>query len=104
MRKSGAKDLNADVIIKQYHNLWKVEKAFRMSKNDLRERPVYHFLHKRIISHLLVCFVSLVVMKEAERILKEKNYSLEKAIEMLGKVGQGEIYCKAVYSQIEILL
>ena len=30
-------------------------------------------------------------MKEAERILKSKNYSLEKAIEMLGKVGQGEV-------------
>lgn len=88
---TNTKDLNVDVIIKEYHNLWRVEKAFRMSKNDLRERPVYHFLHKRIISHLLVCFVSLLVMKEAERILKSKNYSLEKAIEMLGKVGQGEI-------------
>ena len=39
-------------IISQYHNLWKVEKAFRMSKNDLKERPIYHQEIKRIKSHL----------------------------------------------------
>lgn len=77
-------------IIKQYHNLWKVEKAFRMSKNDLKERPIYHQNANRIKSHLLVCFVSLLVMKEAERILSQKHCSLEKAIEILGKVGQGK--------------
>jgi len=88
---SNTKDLNADVIIKHYHNLWRVEKAFRMSKNDLKERPVYHQNREKIQAHLLICFVSLLVMKETERMLKEKNYSLEKAIEILGKVGQGEM-------------
>ena len=83
--------LDAAAVIEHYHNLWRVEKAFRMSKNDLREKPVYHYTKKRITSHLLVCFVSLLVMKEAERYLKSKNYSLENAIEMLGKVGQGEV-------------
>lgn len=78
-------------IIAQYHNLWKVEKAFRMQKSDLKERPVYHRRRKRIESHLLLCFTSLLVMKEAERILRRKDYSLEKAIEILGKVGQGKI-------------
>lgn len=29
-------------IIDQYHNLWKVEKAFRISKSDLQERPIFH--------------------------------------------------------------
>lgn len=77
-------------IIEQYHNLWQVEKAFRMSKSDLRERPIFHWRLKRIQSHLLVCFVSLLVMKETERILAKKNISLTKAIEILGKVGQGE--------------
>lgn len=89
--RTNVDNLNADAIIKEYHNLWRVEKAFRMSKNDLRERPVYHYTNKRIIAHLLVCFISLLVMKEAERILKSKDYSIEKAIEILGKVGQGEI-------------
>lgn len=83
-------NFEADEIIKQYHNLWKVEKAFRMSKSDLKERPIYHRYSSRIKSHLLVCFVSLLVMKEAEKILNKKHYSLEKTIEILGKVGQGK--------------
>lgn len=78
-------------IIDQYHNLWKIEKAFRMSKGDLKERPIFHQNIKRIESHLILCFVSLLVMKETERILKIKKYTVEKAIEILGKVGQGEI-------------
>ena len=74
-------------IIDQYHNLWQVEKAFRMSKSDLRERPIFHRLLKRIESHLIICFCSLLIMKEVERVLKPKEISLTKAIEILGKVG-----------------
>lgn len=83
--------IKPDEIIDQYHNLWQVEKAFRMSKSDLAERPIFHRRFKRIRGHLLVCFCSLLVMKEAERILKPVEISLVKAIEILGKVGQGEM-------------
>jgi len=78
-------------IIDQYHNLWKVEKAFRMSKSDLRARPIFHQDAKRIKSHLVLCFVSLLVMKESEKILNRKKYTIEKTIEIMGKVGEGEI-------------
>jgi len=78
-------------IIDQYHNLWKVEKAFRMSKSDLQERPIFHRKLERIRGHLLICFCSLLVIKEAERILEPTKISLIKAIEILGKVGQGEV-------------
>ncbi len=78
-------------IIDQYHNLWKVEKAFRMSKSDLQERPIFHRKLKRINGHLLICFCSLLILKETERILKPINISLMKAIEVLGKVGQGDM-------------
>jgi len=78
-------------VIEQYHNLWKVEKAFRMSKSDLQERPIFHRLKKRISSHLLICFCSLLVMKELERMLSPKNISLARAIEILGRVGQGKV-------------
>lgn len=83
-------ETKSNEIIDRYHNLWKVEKAFRMSKNDLAERPIFHWRTKRIESHILICFASLLVMKETERILNTKNISLAKAIEILGKVGQGE--------------
>ena len=88
-------------IIDQYHNLWKVEKAFRMSKGDLQERPVFHRKLERIRGHLLICFCSLLVMKEAERILAPTEISLMKAIEILGKVGQGEAIIGAIKMPIE---
>jgi transposase len=78
-------------IITQYHQLWQVEKAFRMSKHDLQERPIYHFLPQRIKAHLTLCFVSLLVMKETEKKLTKINYSLETAIALLGGVGQGPV-------------
>lgn len=82
---------NLKEIINQYHNLWRVEKAFRMSKNDLKERPIFHQDTKRIKSHLILCFVSLLIMKESEKILNRKKYTIEKTIEIMGKVGEGEI-------------
>ena len=78
-------------IIDQYHNLWKIEKAFRMSKSDLQERPIFHRKSTRINGHLLICFCSLLVMKEVERMLEPTKISLIKAIQILGKVGQGEV-------------
>lgn len=79
-----------DIII-QYHQLWRVEKAFRMSKHDLRERPIFHYQPNRIKAHLILCFVSLLVMKETEMYLAKINCSLQQAIELLGKVGQGTV-------------
>ncbi len=78
-------------VIDQYHNLWKVEKAFRMSKSDLQERPIFHHKKTRINGHLLICFCSLLVMKEVERILKPTEISIIKTIQILGKVGEGKI-------------
>ena len=78
-----------DEVIGYYKNLWKVEAAFRMSKSDLKERPVFHSKEKRILAHLCICFVSLLVMTETEQILKTKSCSLQKAIQLLGRVGSG---------------
>lgn len=88
-------------IISQYRNLWKVEKAFRMSKTDLKERPIYHRLHSRIKAHLTLCFVSLLVAKEAETILAQTRCSLDKAIEILGRVGSGKTRIGNVELDIE---
>ena len=68
-------------IIENYANLWHVEKAFRMSKTDLRIRPIYHRLQRRIEAHICISFTAYSIYKELEMILhKEKsNLSIEKA-------------------------
>lgn len=77
-------DLTKDEIIKNYSELWKIEKAFRISKHDLKIRPIYHRLKRRIEAHISINFAAYKIYKELERQLKEKesDISPEKAIEI----------------------
>jgi len=70
--------------IENYKNLWHIEKAFRMSKTDLRTRPIYHSFKHRIEAHICISFTAYSIYKELERVLyKEKsNLSLNLAAEM----------------------
>jgi len=76
--------LSGKQIIENYNNLWHIEKAFRMSKTDLRIRPIYHRLKHRIEAHICISFTAYSIYKELERILyKEKSsLSLKRAAEM----------------------
>ncbi|WOE68848.1 IS1634 family transposase [Hydrogenimonas thermophila] len=65
--------LSHQEIIEHYKNLWQIERAFRISKTDLRIRPIYHRLQDRIKAHILISFVSYAVYKEFERRLKANN-------------------------------
>lgn len=71
-------------VIENYQNLWHIEKAFRMSKTDLRIRPIYHRLKHRIEAHICIAFTAYCIYKELERVLyKEKSsLSLRKAAEI----------------------
>ena len=53
-------------IIKRYHELYKIEQAFRISKSDLQTRPIFHYKEEPIKLHLLICFMALVVSKYIE--------------------------------------
>ena len=53
-------------IIAKYRNLWQVEKSFRISKSDLRMRPIYHYKDYTIKSHILICFMALAISKYIE--------------------------------------
>ncbi len=68
-----------ETIIHQYHNLWHVEKSFRMAKSDLQTRPIYHVKNKAIQSHLLICFMALAVGTYLELTTKK---SLQKILKL----------------------
>ena len=63
-------NLSENDVISNYSNLWYIERAFRMSKTDLRVRPVYHRLRNRIDAHICICFTAYSILLELERILK----------------------------------
>lgn len=75
-------DISCQQVYEAYHNLWHVEKAFRISKSKIEIRPMFHFTRKRIQAHICICFVALKVYKELERLLKlsQINMSIDKVL------------------------
>lgn len=69
-------DLPAEAVIENYGQLWHVEKAFRISKTDLRIRPMFHRRRRRIEAHVLVAFVAYTIYKELERRLDEAGMTM----------------------------
>jgi transposase len=83
-------ELTKEQVIGNYGQLWQIEKAFRISKTDLRIRPIYHRLKKRIEAHLCICFCAYKLYKELERLLKGNKIMLspEKAIAEINQLQQ----------------
>ena len=63
-------DLKPKEVVTQYHGLWVVERAFRVTKGNLEARPIFHFTEKRIEAHICICFIAYKVYKELERIIR----------------------------------
>lgn len=75
-------------IIQRYHELYRIEQAFRISKNDLQTRPIFHFKEQPIKLHMLICFIALVISKHIEL---KTGISIRKFIDESKKVVDGEI-------------
>ena len=56
----------AGEVIASYHDLWTVEQSFRMSKTDLRARPMFHHTRHAIEAHLTIVFTALAVSREVQ--------------------------------------
>ena len=79
--------LSGQQVIDSYNNLWKIERAFRISKTDLKIRPIYHRLKERIEAHICISFVSYVLYKDLERILSTNtSISMKKAVKQINKM------------------
>jgi hypothetical protein len=56
----------AEFVIGAYHQLWRIEQSFRMSKHDLRARPIYHHKRESIDAHLTIVFAALAITRFIE--------------------------------------
>jgi len=81
-------NLSGSEVIDTYKNLWMIERAFRISKTDLKIRPIYHRLKDRIEAHICISFISYVLYKELDRYLHENHseISMSKAIDQINKM------------------
>lgn len=76
-------------IINYYHNLFKVEHAFRISKSDLEMRPIYHHKENSIKNHILMCFVCLSISVYLEL---RNNRSIKSIVTLLKSVTDAKIH------------
>jgi transposase len=74
MLRSNVNDWSAEDLWKAYMQLSQAEAAFRICKNDLRLRPVWHQKEERVRAHILVCFLAYVLWKTLD--LKCRNAGL----------------------------
>ena len=98
--------LRAKQIIDNYNNLWMIEKAFRISKTDLKIRPIYHRLRHRIEGHICISFTAYSIYKELERVLKAENsyLSVKRAAELTHNMYQINVTLPESKHQESILL
>ena len=77
--------LTNDEILTQYSNLWQVEESFRITKSDLKIRPVYHWKPSRVKAHLAISFAALFLVRHLEYRVKVqyKKLSPKKIKELL---------------------
>jgi hypothetical protein len=69
-----------DYVLGAYHQLWQIEKSFRMSKSDLRARPIYHHKRDSIEAHLTIVMAALAVSRWLEGVT---GWSIKKLVQTL---------------------
>jgi transposase len=80
--------LDKEQVVENYRQLWKIEKAFRVAKSDLKVRPIFHRLQRRIEAHICISFAAYKVFKELERQLHimKAGISPNRAIEIADNI------------------
>ncbi len=69
--------VTAEFVIGSYHQLFQIEKSFRMAKSDLQARPIYHHLRDSIEAHLTIVFAALAVSRWIEQ---QTSWSIRKFV------------------------
>ncbi len=91
---TNARDVSNEEILRQYVNLWHIEEAFRITKHDLKVRPVFHWTERRIKAHLAICFTAYALVRHLEyRVrMQYKNLSIEKIRQSLIRIQTSILY------------
>jgi hypothetical protein len=83
-----AATMDGAAVIGAYHDLWQVEKSFRMAKTDLRARPIFHHQRDSIEAHLTVVFAALAVSRHLQ---DQTGVSIKKLVNTLRTVRSATI-------------
>jgi hypothetical protein len=92
--KSGIKgyvtdlDIPAQEVIDAYHQLFQVEKSFRMSKSDLKARPIFHHKRDSIEAHITIVFAALAISRTIQ---SKTGMSIRRFLNTLRPIRTGKV-------------
>lgn len=91
-------DIDAQQVIDAYHQLFQVEKSFRMSKSDLKARPIFHHKRDSIEAHLTIVFAALAISRFIEN---KTEISIKKYLQILKPIRTGIVAINGRQCEIE---
>jgi transposase len=93
-------------ILKTYRGLWQIEEAFRITKTDLKIRPVYHWKESRIRAHIAICFMAYTLIAQIRYRLKQNSIILEELsrvvrVKIKNKITKTEVVLPAQLNEVQ---
>lgn len=88
-------------VIAAYHQLFEVEKSFRMSKSDLKARPIFHRKLDSIRAHLTIVFAALAMARYVE---SKTNLSIKRFVQTLRIIRTPTLLVNGVKTQVPPLI
>jgi transposase len=91
--RTNVSDLDAATLWKQYIQLTEAEWAFRISKDELRLRPIWHQKKERVLGHILVCFLAYVLWKSLAQWMRRSGLgdAPRTLLEEFAKIRSGDV-------------
>ena len=81
------------VLWKRYIQLVEAEWAFRITKDELEIRPIWHQKQDRVLAHILVCFLAYVLWKTLAQWMRRSGLgdAPRTVLEELAKIKSGDV-------------
>ena len=100
---TNVRGMPVEEILERYRGLWQVERSFRITKHDLKVRPIYHWTPRRIRAHLAIAYMAFACVRHLAyrvKLQKKRNLSpqairealLHRQCSVLRHTGTGQRY------------
>ena len=90
-------DVDPSALWKRYIQLTEAEWAFRITKDELEIRPIWHQREERVLAHILVCFLAYVLWKALAQLMHRAGLgdAPRTLIEEFAKIKSGDVVLPA---------
>ncbi|MBN2129138.1 MAG: IS1634 family transposase [Sedimentisphaerales bacterium] len=91
--RTNLNETDPTVLWKRYIQLTEAEWAFRITKDELEIRPIWHQKEERVLAHILVCFLAYVLWKTLAQWMRRSGLgdAPRTVLEELAKIKSGDV-------------